>query len=179
VSNLRPIKRPLDAIETLAKVRASGIAARLLIVGDGPLLEAMSARAVELGVGDDVIWAGAQEPEFLARYIAASDLMLVTSESESFCLAALEAMACGVPVVGTHCGGLDEVMAKIDRGVDRTSKLLVDVGDTERMAATCVDLMTHPKRYQRVQKQCLATPLERYPQNRQAQGYLTLAESLR
>jgi N-acetyl-alpha-D-glucosaminyl L-malate synthase BshA len=178
VSNMRAVKRPLDVVDTFAKVRASGLDAKLLLIGDGPMLADVNAVAEKLGVADDIVFVGPQPPELLGRYVAASDLMLVTSQSESFCLTAVEGMACGVPVVGSRCGGLDEVMQRVDAGVDRTSRLLHDVGDTESMAATAVALLTDEKRYLRVQRECFQVPLERYPQDRQARGYLALLDDL-
>ena len=177
-SNMRAVKRPLDVVETFAKVRASGLDAKLLLIGDGPLLAAVNALAEKLGVADDIVFVGPQPPELLGRYFAASDLMLVTSQSESFCLTAVESMACGVPVIGSRCGGLEEVMQRVDAGVDRASRLLHDVGDTDAMASTAVALLTDEGKYLCVQRQCFQVPLERYPQDRQAQGYLALLDDL-
>lgn len=179
VSNFREIKRPLDTVEILARMRRAGIPTKLLLVGDGPMMAEVAARAEALGVGDHVIAVGKQEPERLAKYLAACDISLVTSESESFSLAALESMACGVPVVGTRCGGLEEVMAKIDTDVSGTSRLLAKVGDVDALADICTALIKSPKRYARVQKQCVLAPLEDFPKERQAQGYLEVIEECR
>jgi N-acetyl-alpha-D-glucosaminyl L-malate synthase BshA len=178
-SNLRPVKRPLDAVRVLADVRAQGIDAKLMLIGDGPMLEAMHELAVELGVAEKIMVMGAIEADKLPKYMAAADLHLVTSENESFCLAAMEAMACGVPVVGTHCGGLDEIMTKVDPGLNRVSKLLADVGDAPTMARSVVSLVTDERRYKRVQGECLATAHREYPRDRQVQGYLTLVDDAR
>jgi N-acetyl-alpha-D-glucosaminyl L-malate synthase BshA len=179
VSNLRPVKRPLDAVRTLAEVRDAGIDAKLMLIGDGPMLEAMHELATELGVAEKIMVMGAIEADKLPKYMAAADLHLVTSENESFCLAAMEAMACGVPVVGTHCGGLDEIMTRVDPGVNRVSKLLADVGDASGLAKAAVSLLGDERRYKRVQGECLATAHRAFPRDRQVQGYLTLVDDAR
>lgn len=176
VSNLRAVKRPLDAVDTLAKVRDAGIPAKLMILGDGPMLQDVYDRARELGVDEFIVPMGRIDPEKLPKFVAAADINLVTSENESFCLAALEASACGVPTVGTHCGGLDEVMGKVDPGIDRTSRLLVNVGDSDGMAKVCVDLLKNKQRYKRVQNQCLGLAHKGFPRDLQVQGYLTLVD---
>lgn len=148
VSNFRDVKRPLDAIAVLARVRGAGVPARLLMIGDGPLKSNAHEYAQELGVSKEVIFLGAASPSEVVRWLAVSDLQLVTSQSESFCLAALEAMACEVPVVGTYCGGLEEVMAKLDKSM--LAKLLSVPGDTAAMAAKIVQLYNTPAIYQQI-----------------------------
>jgi L-malate glycosyltransferase len=150
VSNFRDIKRPLDAIAVLARVRGAGVPARLIMIGDGPNSAKASQYAQELGVSNEVIFLGAASPNEVVRWLAVSDLQLVTSESESFCLAALEAMACEVPVVGTFCGGLEEVMAVLD--ADMPNKLLSAPGDTATMAAKIVQLYNKPSAYQQLRE---------------------------
>jgi glycosyltransferase involved in cell wall biosynthesis len=179
VSNLRAVKRPLDLVETLSRVIAAGIPAKLMLIGEGEMLPKIYERAIQLGVAQNIVVIGAQEPARLPDFIAASDLVLITSEKESFCLAALEALACGIPVVGTHCGGLDEIMRTVDPRPDRSSRLLVDVGDTDAMAKVCVELLSDPVRYDRIQRQGLSLPFSEYPRSAQANGYLTLIDDAR
>lgn len=145
VSNLRPVKRPGDAVRILAGLRAQGLKARLLIVGEGPRLGELGAEAAALGVDDAVDCVGRLDPDELARYLSVSDVALMPSESESFGLAALEAMACGTPVVGSRCGGLEEVVAAVDdairageeTGLERRfvplARLLSEIGDVAGM----------------------------------------------
>jgi len=145
VSNLRPVKRAGDAVRILAGLRAQGLRARLLIVGVGPGLDELGAAAAALGVGDAVTCVGRLAPAELARYLSVSDVALMPSASESFGLAALEAMACGTPVVGSRCGGLEEVVAAVedaieaekdagcDEGRGPLSRLLSEVGDVAGM----------------------------------------------
>lgn len=108
VSNFRPIKRPLDLIEVLARVRRS-LPARVVLVGDGPDRGAVMARAHALGIGDAVCWLGRRND--FAGLLGHADGFLLPSESEGFGVAALEAMAAGVPVFGYRVGGLPEVVA--------------------------------------------------------------------
>jgi L-malate glycosyltransferase len=176
VSNLRAVKRPLDAVDTLKKVRDAGVPAKLMILGDGPMLTDVFEHADKLGVAEFIIPMGRIDPEKLPKFVAAADINLVTSENESFCLAALEASGCGVPTVGTHCGGLDEVLGKVDPGIDRTSRLLVNVGDSDGMAEQVIDLVNNKRRYQRVQRQVLGLAHKAFPRSLQAQGYLTLVD---
>ncbi|TMQ18749.1 MAG: N-acetyl-alpha-D-glucosaminyl L-malate synthase BshA [Deltaproteobacteria bacterium] len=109
VSNFRPIKRPLDLVEVLARVRRT-VPARLILVGDGPERAAVEARARALGVGDAVRALGRRRD--FAGLLAHADGFLLTSESESFGVAALEALASGVPVFGYRVGGVPEVVGE-------------------------------------------------------------------
>ncbi|MCA9670278.1 MAG: N-acetyl-alpha-D-glucosaminyl L-malate synthase BshA [Myxococcales bacterium] len=125
VSNFRRVKRAPDVVRVFAAVRQRGRDARLLMVGDGPEHDAARTLARELGVDEHVTWTGSVGD--VQRYLYASDLFLLTSEEESFGLAALEALASGVPVVATDVGGVSEVVAH-----DKTG-LLVPLGDIEAM----------------------------------------------
>lgn len=133
ISNFRAVKRPLDAVRVFELVRRK-LPARLVMVGEGPELDATRKLAAERGLVRDVEFAG-----FLRNVVPilrASDLMLVTSQTESFGLVALEAMACGIPVVGTRCGGIEEVVAHGRCG------LLSRVGDIRRLAEDALTVLT-------------------------------------
>jgi N-acetyl-alpha-D-glucosaminyl L-malate synthase BshA len=133
VSNYRPVKRALDVVDVFAKIRES-VPARLVLVGDGPDRPRAVAHATDLGLREHVLFMGRHAaPEEL---LSCADLFLLPSESESFGLAALEAMACGAPVVTSNAGGLPEV---VDDGV--TGHLL-SVGDIEGMAEAGVRVLT-------------------------------------
>src|SRR5213592_1622972 len=107
VSNFRPVKRPVDCIEILARVLKK-TKARLVMVGDGSERTNAIHRARCLGVADSCIFVGKQPR--IVDYLCASDILLLPSEQESFGLAALEAMAVEVPVVASNVGGLPEVV---------------------------------------------------------------------
>ncbi|MEO8700300.1 MAG: N-acetyl-alpha-D-glucosaminyl L-malate synthase BshA [Kofleriaceae bacterium] len=128
VSNFRPIKRPLDLIEVLARVRRS-VPARLVLVGDGPERAAVLERAAALGLAGDVCWLGRRDD--FAVLLGHADGFVLPSESESFGVAALEAMAAGVPVFGYQVGGLPEV-------VTASTGTLVPLADLDALAAAIV-----------------------------------------
>lgn len=125
VSNFRPVKRVLDVVKVFLALRRQ-MPVRLLLIGDGPDRHAAEMMCRANGTCNDVLFLGKMtEPEAV---VASSDLFVLTSETESFGLAALEAMASGVPVVSTDAGGTSEV---VENGV---GGLLNAVGDTEAMA---------------------------------------------
>ncbi|MCL6573957.1 MAG: N-acetyl-alpha-D-glucosaminyl L-malate synthase BshA [Bacillus sp. (in: Bacteria)] len=107
VSNFRPVKRVQDVVKTFAKISAI-MPAKLLLVGDGPEISIVCDLVKEFGLEDQVLFLGNQEN--LEELYSISDLLLLLSEKESFGLVALEAMACGVPCIGTNVGGLPEVI---------------------------------------------------------------------
>ena len=126
-------KTPVDCVEILAKVRAAGENARLVMVGDGPEASAVRYRAEQLGVNGNVIFVGKQAN--IADYLGIADVFLLPSELESFGLAALEAQACEVPVIATRIGGIPEVVT------DSESGFLSDVGDVAKMSADTISLL--------------------------------------
>lgn len=141
LSNFREVKRPLDVIEAFA-LGFRGREARLLLVGEGPLLPACLARARELRVEDQIVALGARDdPEDLLPDV---DVLLQPSGSEAFGLAALEAMACGVPVVGYAVGGLPEVV------VDGQTGYLVPFRDVQTLAMRARRLVDHPSLRERM-----------------------------
>ena len=132
VSNFRPVKRVLDVIDTFARVRAKR-EATLLMVGDGPDRAHAEARCRELDLAQDVVFLGKVKNPIEPLLI--SDLLLLPSETESFGLVALEAMAAGVPVVSSNVGGLPEVNVQEETG------FLRDVGDVEGMAQDALAIL--------------------------------------
>ncbi len=178
VSNLRAVKRPLDAVDALKTIRDGGVQAKLMILGDGPMLSDVHDYAEKLGIAEFIIPMGRIDQDKLPKYVAAADFNLVTSQNESFCLAALEASACGVPTVGTRCGGLEEVLGAVDSDgtPGGSSKLLADVGDGKRIGEICLELIKDPKRYARVQREVLNLAHQQFPRDLQVQGYLSLLD---
>lgn len=138
ISNFRPVKRVDDAVRVFARV-ARELPARLLLVGDGPDRGRAQETATEEGVADRVLFLGKQES--VAELLACADLFLLPSRLEAFGLVALEAMACGVPVVGTRVGGVPEVVSP-DAGH------LAPVGAIEEMASAAVELLSDEDRFQ-------------------------------
>lgn len=141
VSNFRPVKRVPVAVEVFARIAAK-VPSRLLLVGDGPDLGRALDRARELGIGKHVEALGEQDQ--ILPLLSISDLFLLPSAQESFGLAALEAMACEVPVVASRVGGLHEV---IDDGV---TGFLHDPSDIQGMADSGVNLLTDRALHERV-----------------------------
>lgn len=135
VSNFREVKRVKDVVRIFARVRRQ-MAATLLMVGDGPERHDAEHEARELGVGADIRFLG--KLDAVAPLLAAADLFVLPSQTESFGLAALEAMACGAPVVAARTGGLPEV---ITDGVDG---ILEPPGSVEAMARRAVALLRDP-----------------------------------
>jgi N-acetyl-alpha-D-glucosaminyl L-malate synthase BshA len=136
VSNFRPVKRVLDVVRTFAQVRAA-MPSVLVFVGDGPDRPAAEEMVADLGLTRDVRFLG--KVDAVADLLRCADLFLLPSESESFGLAALEALACGVPVVASDVGGLPEVV------VDGAGAL-VPPGDANAMAARALELLGDPAR---------------------------------
>ena len=138
VSNFRPVKRVLDAVRILERVNRE-VPAVLLMVGEGPERASAQALARRLGLQDRVRFLGRQDR--IEELMSLADVFLLPSELESFGLSALEAMACGVPVVGSDAGGLPEVVKHAETGY------LLPVGDVEGMAGHVLELLKdEPKR---------------------------------
>ncbi len=135
VSNFRPVKRPVDCVEILARVLQKGIKTRLVMVGDGSERTNVEHRARCLGVYDQCSFVGKQPR--IVDYLSVSDVLLLPSEQESFGLAALEAMACEVPVIASRVGGIPEVVTDGETG------FLSEVGDVEKMAADAANLLAN------------------------------------
>ena len=137
ISNFRPVKRVEDAVRAFSIISRT-VPARLLLVGDGPERPRALQIAEEEGVLDRVLFLGKQES--VAELLSCSDLCLLPSSNEAFGLVALEAMACGVPVIATSVGGVPEVVPS-DAG------FLFPVGAVEEMAAAGIALLTDDARW--------------------------------
>lgn len=146
VSNFRPVKRPLDCLEILANLGRRGIDASLHMIGEGPLLEPAKRRARAADVRGRAEFRPPIEREELANALASADVVLVPSESESFGLVALEAMASGTIVVGSRCGGLEELLSACTER-DLSAELLAAPGDIEAQTDRVESLARDPRRY--------------------------------
>jgi N-acetyl-alpha-D-glucosaminyl L-malate synthase BshA len=134
-SNFRAVKRPQDVIQVFNWVRHS-IPSRLLLIGEGPELAACQELSDRLGLRDLVMYMGVQDQ--VVPLLSTADLFLLPSSQEAFGLAALEAMACGAPVVASTAGGLPEVVVEGETGH------LLPVGDVESMASKAIALLSDP-----------------------------------
>lgn len=131
-SNFRKVKRVEDVIEVFGKIR-NVVPAKLLLVGDGPERSRMEELCRELGRCEDIRFLG--KLEAVEEVLSVSDLFLMPSEKESFGLAALEAMACEVPVISSNAGGIPEL------NVHGESGFVSDIGDTDDMAKNAIHVL--------------------------------------
>jgi len=138
-SNFREVKRVKDVIRVFARIHRY-MKATLIMIGDGPDRDVAEEEARAHGVEQDVRFLGRLDS--VISLLQASDLFLLPSQSESFGLAALEAMACGAPVVSTRAGGVPELVE------DGVSGLLEPVGSVEAMGRRAVGLLQDPARHQ-------------------------------
>ena len=138
-SNFRPIKRVSDAIRVFDIVQKE-VPSKLLLVGDGPDRSECERLTRELNLTDSVKFLGKQDG--LVEILSSSDIFLIPSQSESFGLAALEAMSCGLPVISSSVGGLPELVKHNECG------FIAEIGDVERMAKYTLDLLTNDKKYE-------------------------------
>ena len=134
VSNFRPVKRVVAVVDVFARIRRQ-LPARLLMVGDGPDLEEASRQVRALGLAGDVQFLGEQDQ--VSPLLSASDVFLLPSAQESFGLAALEAMACEVPVVASRVGGLPEIIE------DGVTGFVCPPDAVEMMAERGIDVLTN------------------------------------
>ena len=143
ISNFRPVKRIMDVIEVFARV-CRETPARLMMLGDGPDREMAQMHAEHLGINERIAWMGNQPG--VEEFLPMADAFIFPSEGESFGLAALEAMACGVPVIGAHAGGLPEV---IEEGV---TGFMLPVGDVEGMAKATLRVINDAELHERMSR---------------------------
>lgn len=144
ISNFRPVKRIDDVVRVFEKIRKE-IPAKLILAGDGPERGNVENLARQLGVFQDVVFLG--KTKAIERILCMSDLFLLTSETESFGLSSLEAMASHVPVISTNTGGIPEV------NIHGYSGFLSDVGDIDDMAVNALSLLKDDSRMQQFKNQ--------------------------
>jgi len=139
-SNFRPVKRVSDVVRVFELVQRE-TPAKLLLVGEGPERLFVQQLVKELRLTEHVHFLG--EQDFLESLLSCADLLLLPSEQESFGLVALEAMSCGVPVIGTRVGGLPEVV------IDGQTGFLLPVGEIRAMADAARALLSDPEKHGR------------------------------
>ena len=146
ISNLRPVKRASDVIAIFYKIQKE-IPSKLLLVGEGPDREQIESQAKDLGILDKVLFMGNSSE--VSKLLCYSDLFILPSETESFGLAALEAMAARTPVISTNSGGLSEV------NINGVTGFLSNVGDTDSMAKNGIYILKDKERLQQFKHNAL------------------------
>ena len=169
VSNFRPVKRPVDCVEIFARVLKK-TKARLVMVGDGSERTNCIHRARCLGVADQCVFVGKQAR--IVDYLCASDILLLPSEQESFGLAALEAMACELPIIASRVGGLPEVVDDGETG------FLSAVGDVDKMADDTVRLLTDKKLRRQMGRRARESAISRYSTDKIIPQYIEFYERI-
>lgn len=153
LSNFRPVKRVKDVIQVFHRVQRA-VPSVLVMVGDGPDRVDAEAEARALGISEKVFFLG--KIDVVAPLLAGADLFLLPSDSESFGLSALEALASGVPVIGTNAGGLPEVVKQQETGV------LCAVGDVDGMADASIGILRDESRWRAMSTAGAADARERF-----------------
>jgi N-acetyl-alpha-D-glucosaminyl L-malate synthase BshA len=142
VSNFREVKRVTDVIAAFERVLNNGVKAKLLMVGDGPERPKAEQKCRELGMCDHVRFLGKQEQ--VEEVLSIADLFMIPSGSETFGLAALEAMSCSVPVISSNVGGLPEV------NIHGLTGYLCELGDVECMGQKATEILKDDKLHQKM-----------------------------
>ena len=146
ISNLRPVKRAWDVIDVFYKIQKE-VPSKLLLVGEGPDRERIECQAKDLGILDKILFLGNSNE--VNKLLCYSDLFLLPSETESFGLAALEAMAARTPVISTNSGGLPEV------NINGVTGYLSNVGDTDDMAMNGISILKNDQTLQQFKENAL------------------------
>ena len=153
VSNFRPVKRPVDCVEIFARV-LKRTKARLVMVGDGSERTNAEHRARCLGIYEHCSFVGKQAK--IVDYLSCADVLLLPSEQESFGLAALEAMACEVPVIASRVGGIPEVVTDGETGY------LSEVGDVSKMGEDAARLAADEELRREMGRRARESAISRY-----------------
>lgn len=169
VSNFRAVKRVPDVVKAFAKIEKF-VPSKLLLVGDGPEMKVVCRLVNELGLRKKVLLLGRQDN--LEELYSLSDLMLLLSEKESFGLVALEAMACGVPCIGTDIGGLPEVIT------DGYNGYICKLGDIDGISARSIELLTDPSLSKSFSDNSIQTVNERFSSQKILKQYEDLYYSV-
>jgi len=146
ISNFRKVKRVQDVIYTFEKL-ANKVDSKLLLIGDGPEYSSIVQLVNKLGLTDRVLFLGKQKN--ISDLLSISDLKLLLSEKESFGLVLLEAMACGVPCIGTDIGGIPEVIEHDQTG------FIVELGDIDKAAEFAITILSNNEKAEEFQHNAL------------------------
>lgn len=169
ISNFRQVKRTKDVVNVFNQVRKE-IPSKLLLVGDGPELSVLCKLVRELGIEKDVLFLGKQEN--VEELLAISDVKLLLSSKESFGLVLLEAMACGVPCIGTRIGGIPEVIEHGENGY------LCELGDIDQITYYTLNLLKDEALYERISKRSIEIVKERFNTGEIVSQYLSIYKDL-
>lgn len=153
ISNFRKVKRVHDVVKSFALI-VKQVRAKLLLVGDGPEFCTIVQLVKNLGIEDYVLFLGKQDN--VAELLAMSDVMLLLSEKESFGLVLLEAMACGVPCIGTRIGGIPEVIQHGETGY------ICELGDIEAAAQQAIQLLQDDTLHAKMAKRSMQVAYEQF-----------------
>lgn len=169
LSNFRPVKRVLDTI-LVAKRVLEKIPIRLVLIGDGPDRPIAEKMSRELGIEKDVIFLGKQEEVYCL--LSLGDVFLMPSQLESFGLAALEAMACGLPCISSNAGGLTEL------NVHGESGFVAPVGDVEQMSQFVIKTLKEPGLIEKLSHQARERAFKHFHSDIIIPQYITLYEEV-
>lgn len=169
VSNFRNVKRVEDVVETFYKVHDQ-LPSRLMLVGDGPEMGRINQQVRDLGIEDYVLFLGKRDN--LTELYNMSDVKLLMSEKESFGLVLLEAMACGVPCIGTEVGGMPEIIEPGYNGY------LVELGNTNEAALNVLKMLTDEEEHERLKAGAVETAQLRFHSTKILDQYIDLYERL-
>ncbi|MEI4830506.1 N-acetyl-alpha-D-glucosaminyl L-malate synthase BshA [Bacillus sp. FJAT-53711] len=153
ISNFRKVKRVQDVVQSFALI-VKQAKVKLLLVGDGPEFCTIVQLVKNLGIEDHVLFLGKQDN--VAELLAMSDVMLLLSEKESFGLVLLEAMACGVPCIGTRIGGIPEVIQHGETGY------ICELGDVEGVAQQAIQLLQDDTLHAKMAKRSMQVAYEQF-----------------
>lgn len=170
ISNFREVKRVVDVVRTFALVEKE-VPSVLLLVGDGPEMNRVEKEVFSLGLADKVKFLGKQES--VREILQMTDVFLLPSEQESFGLVALEAMACGVPVVASRVGGLPEVIS------DGQTGFLVPPGDIDGMSKAALNLLQDENRYRQFSSQAILRARQEFPVDKAVAHYEDIYKRVR
>ncbi len=171
ISNLRKVKQPLDVIRIFHGLAAgSDWPMRLWILGDGPMQSEMISLAASLGIEKRVKFMGVRTN--IGPIIASANLLIMPSSEESFGLSALEAMACGVPVLAAHAGGLPEVVR------DGHTGFLFRTGDTKAAVDRGLQLIRNPDLLETIAKTAVKHAVNTFNMNTIVRQYNELYETV-
>jgi N-acetyl-alpha-D-glucosaminyl L-malate synthase BshA len=165
ISNFRPVKRIADVLAVFDRIRRE-VPARLLLIGDGPDRSKAERQAASGGFSDRTTFLG--NVASIETILPVARLFLLPSDAESFGLAALEAMACGVPVIGTRAGGLPEVVE------DGAEGYLRPVGDVDGMAEAALQLLKDPPKWEELSQRARRRAVEAFPTGAVVEKYRQL-----